>query len=414
MNKKIRRSLIIACALVTIFVSIGATKAFNANGLSADNFMPGALVSYEHLMSKATTTEDVYFSDTIIQLVEERQSFYQRYFSEGLNSDLVKIESEFDQTTMKQTSSGEIEVIEIVNLTGIPKLQNATDYPPYQAALLASKVVGGKDQECSNRIDAYARNILEAVQQSIDEGEFTFSIINKHTMTVDYEKGIVLTDSYSSESVDDPGTDKVVLLQGKPTRVEPDFSLLPDHMMYVTPIDELANALIDNLSTAPDAYSNSSGVYLTSTGSTAPLSYSGSSAAAYIRTYVRPTSITCSNGVTLQNTLNYNPAYEPYPCLDCASYVSQALVYGGMDTTTEWHYDTGAWKNVTKLQNYIISGDYGNIVSCSLVGLGDLGMIPDTHVVMVSALNPLRYSGHTNDRYNYPWQASLTRCINMF
>ena len=91
--------------------------------------------------------------------------------------------------------------------------------------------------------------------------------------------------------------------------------------------------------------------------------------------------------------------------------MSQALAFGGMATTSTWHRDTEAWVNVSGLSNYIISKDLGNVTSCSLVALGDLGFIPGTHVVMVSLLNPLRYSGHTSDRLNYPWQPSLTRCL---
>ncbi|HCU57132.1 MAG TPA: hypothetical protein DF984_02720 [Anaerolineaceae bacterium] len=406
MNSKFRKFLQIACVFAAIFVSIGTTYPIYANDKSNTDFLPKALGSYENLMSKGYLEEQVYLSDTMIKLVKERQSFYQKYFIEGLHSDLVRIESKFDLTTIETKSSGEIEVTEIVNLTGIPILQIAKDYPPYQAAQLALKEVEGKDQVLALLLEAYASDILDGVQQSIDEGEFTISIVNKHTMSVDFEKGIVLTDYFSSESLDDPGTDKVVLFEGKPKRIEPDYLLMPDNIMYVTPIEELANTLLNDLSA-------SSGAFTVSTVPLGSKSYSGSTAAVYIRSWVRNTTVTCYDG-TLQNTLFYNPAYYPFPCTDCVNYVSQALYYGGIPTTGTWYPYSDAWIWVSIFQSYIISNDLGYFTSASLLGLGDLGIIPNTHVGMVSALNPMRYSCHTNDRLNYPWTTQYTYCINMY
>jgi hypothetical protein len=70
--------------------------------------------------------------------------------------------------------------------------------------------------------------------------------------------------------------------------------------------------------------------------------------------------------------------------------------------------------NVDELEGYVLSQDFGYFVNCSAVGLGDIGIQPYTHVVMVTGLNPLRFSGHTNDRLNYPWQPELSTCINLY
>lgn len=406
MNGKFRKFLKIACIFATILASVVASQPIYANDISTVDFLPKALVSYETQISKGDIDEQVYLSDTIVKLVEERQSFYQKYFAEGLHSNLVSIESEFDLTTIEAKSSGEFEVTEIVNLTGVPILQSAKDYPPYQAAQLALKKVEGKDQVLTLLLEDYASDILAGVQQSIDEGEFTFSIVNKHAMSVDLEKEIILTDYFSSESLDDPGTDKVVLVEGNPKRIEPDYSLMPDNFMYVTPLEELANTLLKDLSASSDAFT-------VSTVPSASKSYSGSTAAVYIRSWVRNTRVTCSDG-TLQNTIFYNPAYYAYPCTDCANYVSQALYYGGLPTTGSWYPYSEAWRWVPTFQSYIISNDLGYYTSSSLLGLGDLGIIPSQHVGMVSGLNPMRYSGHTNDRLNYPWTTAYTYCVNIY
>ena len=407
MNGKFRKFLKIACIFATILASVVASQPIYANNISTVDFLPKALVSYETQMSKGDLDEQVYLSDTIVKLVEERQSFYQKYFAEGLHSNLVSIESEFDLTTIEAKSSGEIEVVEVVNLTGVPILQIAKDYPPYQAALLALKEVEGKDQVLTLLLEDYASDILDGVQQSIDEGEFTFSIVNKHTMSVDLEKGLILTDYFSSESLDDSGTDKVVLVEGKSKRIEPDYSLMPDNIMYVTPLEELANTLLNDLSA-------SSGVFTVSTVPTATKSFSGSTAAVYIRSWVRNTSVTCEDTTIMRNTIFYNPAYEVQRCVDCVNYVSQALYYGGLPTTGYWYPYSAPWINVSSFTNYIISNDLGYYTTSSLLGLGDLGIIPGEHVGMVSALNPMRYSGHTNDRLNYPWTTAYTSCVHMY
>lgn len=407
MSSKFRKFLQIACVFAVVFASIGTSYPIFANDISTNDFLPKALLSYEDSMSKGHLEEQVHLSDTIVKLVEERQAFYKKYFVEGLHSNLVRIESEFDLTTIEAKSSDEIEVVEVVNLTGVPILQIAKDYPPYQAAFLAMKEVEGKDQVLTLLLEDYANDILDGVQQSIDEGEFTFSIVNKHTMSVDLEKGIILTDYFSSESLDDPGTEKVVLVEGRPKRIEPDYSLMPDNIMYVTPLEELASTLLNDLSASSSAFT-------VSTVPTATKSFSGSTAAVYIRSWVRNTSVTCEDTSIMRNTIFYNPAYDVQRCVDCVNYVSQALYYGGLPTTGSWYPYSLPWIRVSSFTNYIISNDLGYYTISSLLGLGDVGIIPSTHVGMVSALNPLRYNGHTHDRLNYPWTTAYTYCVNMY
>lgn len=221
MNGNFCKFLQIACVFTAIFISIGTSQPIYANDISTDDFLTKALVSYENLISKGYLDKKDCLSDTIFKLVEERQSFYQKCIVEGLHSDLVRIESTFDLTTIEQ-------------------------------------------------------------------------------------KG------------------------------------------------------------------------------------------------------------TLQNTLFYNPTYYSFPCTDCVNYVSQALYYGGIPTMGTWYPYSVVWRWVSNFQSNIISNDLGYYTSASLLGLGDLGIIPNTHVGMVSALNPMRYSCHTNDRLNYPWTTQSTYCVNMY
>ena len=244
-KKETRKCVITTIVFTLVLVSIVLTRSLTAAGQST-NFITDTLMAYEQALSAGRKIDDEILSENVAQRIQERQVFYKRYFSEGLNSDLISIDSEFDLATMDVSASGKFEVVEYVHLTGISKLQVTEDYPAYQAALVAIKSLDDKNQSLKSELEKYAKDILEGVQQSIDEGEFTITIINQHQMFADWEKEKILTDTFSSEANDDWGTDKVVLSDGKPKRVEPDMTLLPDNKLYATPVDVLAKELLES------------------------------------------------------------------------------------------------------------------------------------------------------------------------
>jgi hypothetical protein len=267
-----------------------------------------------------------------------------------------------------------------------------------------------KDPALISLLQKYASEILQGVQQSIDEGEFTIAIENLHTLQFENSSGSLLSDDYSSKSNDDSGTDHAYIENGKVIRVEPDLTLLPDYQLYVTPTATMIEEILSKFTMVSETKQQVQQPKITR-------QYSGSTASAYIRTYVKSTTNnecgTLLNPIW-QNKTNWNGAYNQYNCNDCANYVSQALAYGGMATDATWKPYTMAWVNVSNLTTYIIGNSLGYYTTSPLLGLGDLGVIPSSHVVMVSALNPLRYSAHTSDRLNYAWQSSLTHCIDIY
>lgn len=91
-----------------------------------------------------------------------------------------------------------------------------------------------------------------------------------------------------------------------------------------------------------------------------------------------------------------------------------AMHYGGVPTDNTWSPGSYAWVNVNGLVNYVLNNSYGYYASCNTLGLGGLGFQPGAHVVMLTALNPSRYSAHTSDRLNYPWQSSLSTCVILY
>ena len=343
-------------------------------------------------------------SDQVHNLIVERKLFYERYFQIGLHSDLLSISTNFEPTTAIQLSENTYQMQEMVTLTGKPLLQVAEDYPVYRAYLLAAEMA--KDADLSRYLEQTAEEIRAAVQESIDANTFEITIINLHKVAFNPQTGQLVSDSFTSEANDDPGTDKVEWVDGKAMRVEPDFTHLPDYEIYDISVEVLAQRILEDLKAAPSGSINSDNI----------LQYSGSTAATYARTWVRSTTATknCERGPIFQNKIFWNPSYAQIDCNDCANYVSQAMRYGGTPISSTWYPYSNAWKYVEYLQSYVLSQDLGYYAQCSTVGLGDIGIQPWTHVVMVTGLNPLRFSGHTNDRNNYPWVPELDRCINLY
>lgn len=140
-------------------------------------------------------------------------------------------------------------------------------------------------------------------------------------------------------------------------------------------------------------------------------SYSVALAVDYMKKYTsNPSSCNaCGNSECGQrvDTTKYNSKYTNYASShsDCANYVSQALSAGGLPTDSTWRAGSNAWIGVTSLINYMTSNGYWNSVNYTNVGLGDiLSFSSGSHVVMITSFDgtTYKYSGHTNDRLNYP------------
>lgn len=113
---------------------------------------------------------------------------------------------------------------------------------------------------------------------------------------------------------------------------------------------------------------------------------------------------------TLQDYTKYNQKYDWYCANDCANYVSQAMLAGGVPTSSTWEPGKTAWINCDDLAKYFTQThnwwSTTNFANCNAGGIiaqysktdGDL-----THVMMNVKNDTVerRFSAHTNDRY---WQ----------
>ena len=192
--------------------------------------------------------KDDLLSDQVHNLIAERKLFYERYFQIGLHSELVSISTEFEPATAIQLSENTYQMQEMVTLTGKPLLQVAEDYPVYRAYLLAAEMA--EDADLSRYLEQTAEEIRAAVQESIEANTFEITIINLHTLTFNPQAGQLVSDSFTSEANDDPGTDKVEWVDGKAMRVEPDFTHLPDYEIYNVTVGVLAQRILEDLKAA--------------------------------------------------------------------------------------------------------------------------------------------------------------------
>ncbi len=103
----------------------------------------------------------------------------------------------------------------------------------------------------------------------------------------------------------------------------------------------------------------------------------------------------------------YNPEYNSgYVNNDCANFVSQCLLYGGLQTNSEWEKGSDAWIGSKSLLAYLKNQHYdyfpaGEFTTAD-IEVGDLIWTNNFgHVMIVSGEcvgNQVVYCGHTNDR----------------
>lgn len=140
------------------------------------------------------------------------------------------------------------------------------------------------------------------------------------------------------------------------------------------------------------------------------ITYSVNNATNYMQRYTsNPTECNiCGTSCGMKvDTTKYNPAYSCEVAVgkhkDCANYVSQALLVGGIPSDGTWKPGSIAWVNVSALTNYMTSKNYWGNISYTQVQKGDiLSSTVDSHVIMITSYDGTTYTycGHTNDKLN--------------
>jgi hypothetical protein len=420
------RNSILAVLLITILVSASATISTHPAYAEAnyDKELGVILGEYSNYLKTGETKSPDYFSTDMDNLVSNRRSHYDKFFDVALNSKLLEISSSYatDNSTLISQDSATITVAisEEINFVGKAKTKSVDEYPMIKAAKQASTLAErklAKDNKklaaVKKELDAYVASTRNAIDESVkNKYEITNIVRHEFVFSVEEDGLKMIQDSFSDQAKDNlEGTDIVYWENSQFYRIEPDLKASPDYVINNTPVEILAKGLLTDMDGA---------ITTSNIVSIASVSYSRTAAKDYANTWVRNTTYHCSasDSDPFQNNDYYNyTQYIDYGCVDCTNYVSQALKAGGIPTDSTWQAYTTAWINVDSLQQYLVNKGRGYFVSdSSTLGLGDLGMIYSggwQHVVMVVGLNPLRYSGHTNDRRSVNWSSSLNRYFRM-
>jgi hypothetical protein len=379
-----------------------------------------ALNSYSNMLSGATPTPKVTFSREMMNLVNRRKSFYATFFKQALHSTLQDIDSEFNLETQTESgvqisplSEGQLSVKgeEIVTLYGKYDA-SPENHPMIQAAHWALN--RATDKLVKTALESYIQNTTEDTQKSSTEGFEIVFILQHHLVMQDSTDGLqIVEDSFTDKSADNPsGIDNVIWKNnGEYFRTAPDYMNFVDYRIYHTSIETMGKEMLALYKEVYAVYDHPKHSNIENRHLTRWSSYDRSAATDYINTYTSNTSRKCRlffHGGVVADQSKWNASYTKHPCNDCANYVSQAMLAGGIPTDGTWYPDSVAWKNTYELKDWLLAKGYASHV-CWLpqyLNSGDLGLTNGGHIVMVGAVSPVRYSAHTNDRLLYSWNAS--------
>jgi hypothetical protein len=436
--KQISKAIAVLLAMVFVFQFTPAVKAQihsestfvktdQARYAAADD-IKSLLNDYSsQLGSKEVSLGDSY-SPAMASLVLERQEYYSQFYKEGLNLNLTSIKSSFvveDSEISQKDGVTHVKVMESVTMFGYPVIKQAEEYPLVAAADWA--ISKSDNKVVLEELKQYIAVTTASTNESISNGvEITFRVHHNIEVINTAGRPQIIKDEFTDKEIDNgEGFDNVDWVDGKFIRRLPDFTSMLEFKIYDTPIDILGQQLLDDYT---NAYNTSHST--NSTRYSGSFSYDRTAAQNYALSHVNPNAYTtCSyNGQSiLMDTSYYGPLYQSVwsytttTCDDCASYVSQALRAGGFLSDSNWNSSgngTYGWRvfdlssgsppgiGLAYYLRYTKQAIDVYTTPSSLL-IGDLMYTDLGHVVIVTGTNPLRFSGHTNDRRNYPHVSSL-------
>lgn len=430
-NPKVSRISSFVTRLSIMLVLLMITSGFAEQpktlpvGQVPDN-VKALLTDYSQHLGSGNTLHQSFYSNAMETLAQERRNYYNEFYSVGLHANLTSVKSQFhmeDATVTKTGNVFHVEVLETVTMFGFPNLSSAEDYPMIPAARWA--ISQTDNENVKKALDEYITNTTDAVNDSILNGAETEFRVKHKIDIVETKNNRVqfVKDMFTDKEIDNGnGLDNVDWVNSHSARLKPDLTQMPDYKIYHTTTEVLGQQLLDDYT---NAYG---GVVPNSTGFT----YSRSAASNYALTYSSAATSTCPNNTSIfMNTAVYNQTsiykniwtVTTSTCNDCADFISQALRAGGFPVDSTWTYSgtyggypgTYTWKVFDFSTNpkglaYYLQTSLGAISvysSNTSLQVGDLMYDNNLHVVMVTAVAPTKYSGHTNDRKNAAYVTSL-------
>lgn len=414
-------------ATTTALLIIGFTIFMTSVNADSSQTIPddinAVLSDYSQFIETGNTSQEAIYSSQMIQLAAERQTYYQEFLNKGLHSDLVYLESQFitekGVTISLSEETYSISIAERVTLHGKPITISTDDYPLIQAAKWA--LAHTSDTLVKKHLNELINSMSVGVRTSIENGfEVVFIVRHKIVFERMEEQNYIIKDTFSDEAKDNAGGfDKISWTENGFVRSKPNWLQFPDYEMYHTPIDVIGRSLLLDFQAVSKTVSQEK--LLQSDDYT----YDRVAARTYISEYTSNPDYyeycNWENPHVVLRESEWNPEYEylwgheSMYCKDCADYVSQALLAGGLPTNDDWWPAlVEAWVRVLELKEYLENTNKGIMLgSYWSLQIGDLGFKynqenvnePWEHVVMLSYVNPHLFSAHTNDRRNYTFSS---------
>jgi hypothetical protein len=414
------------CLLAFVFATTSGFTESQKNltvGKVPDNIKV-LLADYSQHINSGKTSYPSFYTNSLKVLIKDRRDYYNELYKTGLHTNLTSIQSGFHFETASVSLSMNqlhIELLETVTMFGYPILDQAENYPMISAARWA--ITNTNNDNVKQALEKYVASTADAVNYSIFNGAETVFRV-QHSIDISIKGGQLqfVKDEFTDKEIDNgDGFDNVAWVNNVPIRSKPDLTSMPDYIIYNTPVEVLGQQLLDDYTRA---YGESVPLAIT-----ASFTYARTSAANY-RVYSSNTTKKCpGNSSIFQDTAYYNQlaAYKAVwmttGCDDCTDYVSQALRQGGFPTDTIWKFSpapgTYTWRVADYSSNpqglfYWLDNTWAattQYTSSTSLQLGDL--MTDSyywdgvryhgagHVVIVTRISPVKYSGHTNDRKDY-------------
>jgi hypothetical protein len=416
--------VLFSCATI---VSLICTSILTGNRVAAASVVsvPGEisdlLIDYSQYLESGETYQAAYYSPAIVDLIPERQRYYKEFYAKGIHARLIDLDSHFrideNVEVIQIDDHYMVHVYEEIGMYGEPITTSPDDYPLIQAARWA--IGHTNNAAVRNYLNQYIQSMTQGVKESVANGvEIVFVIAHDIEILRGKYYVRIIKDAFSDKSSDNKeGFDNMDWTENGFVRRRPAWSQLLDYEIYHVPVEALGRKLLKDFETitrprrSDPAASNH--IYWTTREKAVWYIQEYASNSAYMpAVYCDPYPI------VLQDTAYYNRDYSAVwtqtRCNDCASFVSQALHYAGFPTDASWYPDINSvpWVQTNALFDYFAGHlDAGEVVyNLASTQPGDLAFILNQHVAMISAVNPHRYSAHTNDRLNY----SFSHDFNIF
>ena len=239
------------CASCSPHLAPSALAPSAAPTATLEESITAALAAYSRDVSSGSIRDEALYSAPTKALVLERRAFYEEYFSVGLHSDLLWVNSAYLIRAISADSSNngtyQVQAVESLHFRARYRYNDSEGYPAIEAARWAIAHTNNKDvqKRLEDRIDLLTTGLAQSIQ-----GYDVDYLIVEHELLISQGNArcTILQDAFSDANPQDnpAGTDVVQWQNGTFVRIKPDFTRWEGYWMYHTSIEELGQSLLSD------------------------------------------------------------------------------------------------------------------------------------------------------------------------